>query len=115
MSELNAGRADRDEGIEAVLAADVAVHRGNRDRVDRAVAKLIRSKVPFNADHVDRAVMAEDPSPYSRLLIAASMLAAARRGEIDELFDRRPAASTRRSRHGAKLRWWVCASGQEAA
>lgn len=112
---IHEARRDRDEGVEAVLAADVAAHRGDRDRVERAFAFWARSGAPFNADMVDKLVSTDGGGQYNRLLIAVVMLTAARRGEITELFDRRPVASTRRSRHGAKLRWWRGITAEDEA
>ncbi|WP_143265183.1 hypothetical protein [Amycolatopsis lexingtonensis] len=103
--------------MDAVLSADVAAHRGDRDRVEKPFYFLVRSGSPFTADHVDKLVSTDGGGPYNRLLIAVVMLTAARRGEITEVFDRRPVASTRRSRHGAKLRWWrgITAENEAAA
>lgn len=115
MTEINEGRRDRDKGVQAVLFADVAVHRGDRHRVERALAFWIRSGAPFNADMIDKLVSTDGGGGYNRLLIAGCMLTSARRGEIVEIFDLRPIASTRRSRHGAKLRWWRGAAATEEA
>jgi len=117
VSELNAARRDRDEGVEAVLAADVAVHRDARNRIEDKLGFWARTGEPFTADHVDKLVSADGQGAYNRLVLASVMRVWAARGDIVEVFDRRPVQSSRRSRHGGYLRWWrgVAAEGEVAA
>lgn len=115
MSELDAGRADRDAGIEAVLAGACVVHRKDQDRVETALAVLARSGEPFNADTLNALIREVDPRPFNGLVLAGVMRHWASDGRIVEVWDRRQVQSARRSRHGAPLRWWRGTRAMEAA
>ncbi|MEV8615895.1 hypothetical protein AB0383_49785 [Amycolatopsis sp. NPDC051373] len=119
IGDLETAQQLRDEGVAAVLAADVAVHRGDRDRIEAALAELCRSGEPFTADHVARLVLESDPTPYKGLVLASTMAMWSRRGDIVPVWSRPMVQSTRRSRHAARLTWWrsagVVVAGEVAA
>jgi len=104
---------DRHEGQAAVIAADVAAHRGYADYVREALDGLIELGDPwrFTAEDVrtDAHWCAErdgrdfDPAPN---LIPAILGGYARAGRIVRVND---VASTRRSRHGSRIGVWRAA------
>jgi len=50
------GQQLRDAGVDAVLAADEAVHRGHREAIDAALDKLIAAGAEFSADDLQLAL-----------------------------------------------------------
>lgn len=104
--QLALGLADRQEGMEAVSAAAVAVHRPYREHFEAALSELIREGKPFTADDVRRRVR-PDVAPHHPNVIGALMAGAATKGLIREIAWRR---STTRSRHAGRVAVWLSAT-----
>lgn len=101
----------RDEGINAVLDADVAPHRGCREHIERVLDELIAAGHPFCADDVHK-LLPEDMQPHSPYLIPALFRVYRTREQIRQVGW---ATSTRPTRHAGVVRMWVGAEHTEAA
>lgn len=108
--QLQLAYADREAGIEANLAANSTVLRDDRQRVEEAITRLAASGESFTADTLHAEVLRTSPDPYDRNLLASVIGTWSRGHRIVEDWSRRPVASTQRSRHGSRLRWWVGAT-----
>ncbi|GAB3471892.1 hypothetical protein [Actinophytocola sediminis] len=102
--QLALALADRHTGQTNNLAAGTTGHRDDRTRVETAVAELARAGQPFTADTVHTRL--QDGDPYDRNLVSSVLGVWAQRGHIVEDRDRRPVASTARTRHASRNRWW---------
>ncbi|QLF83885.1 hypothetical protein SEA_MOOSEHEAD_44 [Gordonia phage Moosehead] len=102
MGDLTTGRALRDAGTSAVVAADTAVHRGYADHVRDALDELIAAGVSFNADDV-RALIPNGVEPHSPNLLPAIIGGYAAAGRIRAVGLVRPARASRR--HSRNLVW----------
>lgn len=79
--QLALGLGLRDQGTEAVLAADVSVLRGWREHADKAIAALVESGRPWTASDVRKALPA-DVRPHHPNLIGAVIRAWSKSGRI---------------------------------
>lgn len=102
----------RDEGVQAVLAADEAVHRGHRVAIEAAIEKLIESGVAFDADDVQAALDDETKFRASPNLLPALFSAYRNTGRIVCVGF---TTSTRTRRHAGVIRRWVAAWAHEEA
>jgi hypothetical protein len=111
MSE-ETGEGLRDEGVQAVIAADEAPHRGYRAVIEKVLSDLIDAGEPFTADHVNRALDDETRTHASPYLVPALFRTAAQSGRIKVVGY---AISERPRRHSGVLRVWMAADAEEAA
>lgn len=98
-------------GIDNVLAADLAVHRGHQFLVEQALDVLIRRNEPFTADDV-RQLLGPAFRPATLNLVGAVFAGYHRAGRI------RPVGwcgSARPVRHHGTQRIWLAAALGEAA
>lgn len=93
----------RQQGIEANLAAAVAVNRDYRHHAEVALGRLIRSGRAFTSDDVRRNIPAGMEGHHVNVLPSIIGTAAARREIVG--VDR--AVSGRRTRHGSQLTVWI--------
>lgn len=105
------GKALRDDGQSAVIAADTAVHRGAGDHIRDALDHLIKTGYQFTADDV-RALLPADVEPHSPNLLPAIMGGYAQAGRITAIGMCRP---TRASRRHSRNLVWVRAEAGDAA
>ncbi|MBM7280319.1 hypothetical protein JTZ10_21480 [Gordonia rubripertincta] len=89
------GRRLRADGTSAVVAADVAIHRGYGDHVRAALDELIKSGKQFTADDV-RARIPEDVAPHSANVLPAIIGGYAAAHRIVSVGMTRPARPSRR-------------------
>lgn len=91
------------EGVQTVLAAESAIHRGSfRDYAERALAELIRERVEFTAEDVRARIPAGVEAHHPNVLPAVIRLAASR-GLIEAVGWRQ---ATRPTRHASVNRVW---------
>ena len=103
----------RDAGIDAVLAADVAVHRGFRKVIDAALDELIASGAEFSADDLQLRLDDTTRASAAPNLVSAAIALASRQGRIRHVGW---GTSTRPARHcGVQRRWVGAASPPHAA
>lgn len=102
------GRTLRDQGWEAVQAADTAPHRGYRHHVEVALAELIRTGQMFDADEIRRRVP-DEVEAHSPNLLPSVLGSWARAGRIVPIGYRN---SGRASRHASRNRVWIGAALQ---
>lgn len=112
MTTDSTGKSLRDDGIEAVIAADEAVHRGYRSTIEKVIDTLIHAGEPFTADHVHRLLDDDTRDHASPMLIPAMFKIASQEGRIRATGW---AISERPKRHGGVLRVWLAADTEEAA
>jgi len=93
----------RDQGQDAVLAADTAVHRGFAEHVHDAVDQLIAAGQVFDAEDI-RALVPEGVEPHSPNLLPAILGSLAARDRIRAVGHRR---CTRPSRRAGWMRIWA--------
>lgn len=91
----------RDQGMEAVIAADVSVHRGAGEYIKDTIAELARTGREFTAEDV-RAELAGNPKVVDALamkpnLLPALMGSASKSGQIISVGMRRPKRASRRA------------------
>lgn len=103
---MSTGTDLRRLGIDANLAAAVAINRDFRDYAERALAALIRSGHAFTSDDVRKGIPA-GVEPHHPNLLGSVIGTAASRREIVGV-DR--AVSGRRTRHGSQLTVWIGAA-----
>lgn len=98
---MTTGAELRDQGIEAVIAADVAVHRSAGTFIRHAIEDLAHSGHEFTADDV-RGVLADNPKVVTALrehpnLMPSFFAHASRSGLIEAVGLYRPSRSSRRA------------------
>lgn len=79
--QLALGLGLRDQGTEAVLAADVSVLRGWREHADKVIAELVETGKPFTASDIRR-LLPTRVQPHHPNLIGAVIRAWSRSGRI---------------------------------
>lgn len=108
---MTTGMELRDEGVEAVIAADAAPHRGAAPFIREALDAFIASGQPFSADDIREALadnitvrraLADKPN-----LMPALFATAAKTGRIEAVGLCRPSRASRRS--GRNLVWKAAA------
>ena len=107
---MSTGTDLRQQGIEANLAAAVAVNRDYRHHAEVALARLIRSGRAFTSDDVRKGIPAGMEGHHVNVLPSVIGTAAARREIVG--VDR--AVSGRRTRHGSQLTVWTGAKAGAA-
>ncbi len=103
---MSIGTDLRSQGIDANLAAAVAVNRDYRHHAEVALAALIRSGRAFTSDDVRKGIPAGLEGHHVNVLPSVIGTAAARRDIVG--VDR--AVSGRRTRHGSQLTVWIGAA-----
>jgi len=101
------GQQLRDAGVDAVLAADEAVHRGHREAIDAALDKLIAAGAEFSADDLQLALDDETRRLAPPNLLSAVIAVAARQGRIVHVGY---GTSSRPARHRGVIRTWIGAT-----
>lgn len=109
---MSTGTELRDAGTEAVLAADVAPHRGFAEHVEDALAFLIASPEPFTAEDVRDMIPDHAPEPHSANVLPAVMSGARAAGRIRAVGYTQ---SSRASRHAGVIRIWVASDSKAVA
>lgn len=106
------GEVLRDEGVQTVLAADVAAHRGHRAVIEAVIERLIDSGVAFDADDVQSALDDETKFRASPNLLPALFSMYRNSGRIVCVGF---TTSTRTRRHAGVIRRWTAAWAHEEA
>lgn len=101
------GRDLKNAGIDAVLDADAAVHRGHREAVDAALDVLIAAGGEFSADDLQARLDDETREHAAPNLVSAVISIAARQGRIVQTGW---GTSTRPARHRGVIRTWIGAT-----
>lgn len=106
---MSAGTDLRDQGVDAVLAADQSILRGYGDLARDSIEHYAAAGVPFSAEDVRDHVAREHPDaePHSPNVLPACFSGARASGLIRAI-GFRPA--TRPSRHGSVIRTWIGAA-----
>lgn len=112
VNEIPDGTALRDEGVQAVLDADVAPHRGHRAAIEAVLDALVESGQMFDADDVAAALDEDTRRHASPNLVGALFNVYRSDGRITCIGY---GISTRRSRHAGLLRRWIGSDALEAA
>lgn len=102
MGNSTTGRALREDGTTAVVAADTAINRGYGDHVRDALDAMIAAGEPFNADDI-RARIPDGVEPHSPNLLPAIIGGYAAAGRIKSIGMVRPARASRR--YSRNLMW----------
>lgn len=100
------GEVLRDEGVQTVLAADVAAHRGHRAAIEAVIERLIDSGAEFDADDVQAALDDETKFRASPNLLPALFSIYRNAGRIVCVGY---TTSSRTRRHAGVIRRWVAA------
>lgn len=105
---MTTGMSLRDAGTEAVIAADVAVHKGAGDYIKNTIEEFARTGREFTAEDI-RAALSDNPKVVEALalkpnLLPACMGSAAHLGVIISVGMRKP---TRASRRASRNLVWI--------
>lgn len=107
MDQELTGAQLRDAGVDAVLAADEAVHRGHREAIEAALDGLAASGAEFTADDLQLALDEDTRRLAPPNLISAVIAVASRHSRIVHVGY---GTSTRPARHRGVLRKWIGAT-----
>lgn len=99
----------RDAGIEAVLAADVALNRNYAELVDQAIDAFVEAGMTFSADDIRDWIERHHPEAeaHSHNVLPGAFGRASRAGRIEPVGFTKP---TRASRHGNRNLVWRAAA-----
>ena len=101
------GQQLRDAGIDAVLDADAAVHRGYREAIEAALDGLAASGIEFTADDVAERLPQDVRDHAAPSLVSAVFSVYSRQKRIECVG---LGTSSRRSRHAGAVRRWIGAT-----
>lgn len=102
---MTTGTKLRDQGQDAVISADTAVHRGYREYVEDAVDALIGKGMEFTAEDI-RMLIPKGVNPHHPNLLPAILGSMAANDRIRAVGHRR---CTRPSRRAGWMRVWAAA------